>query len=74
MASEAMTDERRANAVTIGDLVIERVEQVVLRVDRIGQAITGFAHKRPISVVVSRAGRTFRFDLDRTDGPGPDAA
>jgi hypothetical protein len=65
-----MTARRLGKPVTIGDVVIEPVEQVVVRVDQVGPAIVGLALKRPVSVIVRSPAGTFRLDLDGIDSTG----
>ena len=59
-----MIDRRRGMTVSVGDLVIEPAERIVVRVERVGSAIVGLALKRPISVVIRSPTRVFKFDLE----------
>jgi hypothetical protein len=59
-----MTDRRRGVPVAVGDIVIEPTEMIVVRVERVGSAIVGWALKQPTSVVVRSPTGIFRFDLE----------
>ena len=67
MASESLIDQRGGMAAAIGDLVIDPVERIVVRVEQVGLGIVGLALKRPIAVVVRSPAGTFRFDLEETE-------
>jgi hypothetical protein len=74
VASESLSDRHRGTPVTVGDLVIEPVERIVLRVERIGTGVVGLALKQPTSVVVRSPSGTFSFDLDEKECSEPDVA
>jgi hypothetical protein len=65
-----MTDRRVGKSVTIGDLVIEPIEQIVVRVEQIGSRIVGLALKWPVSVVIRSPAGTFRLDLEGAESTG----
>jgi hypothetical protein len=65
-----MSDPRVGMPVTIGDLVIEPIEQIVVRVEQVGAGIVGLALKRPVSVIVRSPAGTFRLDLEGTESTG----
>jgi hypothetical protein len=59
-----MSRQRVGMAVTVGDLVIEPIEQIAVRVEQVGSGIVGLAIKRPVAVIVRSPAGTFRLDLD----------
>jgi hypothetical protein len=67
MASENVIDRRHGAAVAVGDVVIEPIERIVVRVEQLGSGIVGLALKEPSSVVVRSLTGIFRFDLEDTE-------
>lgn len=51
----------------VGDLMIEPVEQIVVRVEQVGSLVAGLALKWPVSVVVRSPAGTFELDLEGAD-------
>jgi hypothetical protein len=49
--------------VSAGELEIEAIERVVLRVERVCDGIVGLALKQPVSIVVRSPAGTWRLDL-----------
>ena len=47
----------------VGGLTITPVEQVSIRLHRVGDAVAGFASKRPVAVVVRAPEREWRIEL-----------
>jgi len=66
-----MTDRRRGQPIAIGDLEIEPIERVVIRVERVGTAIVGLVRKEPVAVIVRSPEGTWRITLDDVDWPDP---
>ena len=59
--SELRSDTRVT--VTAGDLEIEAIERIVVRVERVCDGIVGLASKQPVSIVVRSPAGTWRLDL-----------
>jgi hypothetical protein len=68
MAGQEMSDRRSGQPVTIGDIEIEPIERVIIRLDRVGGGIVGMALKEPIALVFRSPAGTWRVDLDRLEG------
>ena len=66
-----MTDRRRGQPIVIGEIEIEPIERVVVRVERVGAAIVGLALKEPVAVIVRSPEGTWRIALDDLDWPDP---
>ena len=60
-----MSELRFGPRVTVGDLEIELIEKVVVRVDHIGSGILGVALKEPVAIIVRSPAGTWRVDLER---------
>jgi hypothetical protein len=60
-----MNDLRCDTRVTVsaGELEIEAIERIVVRVERICDGIVGLALKQPVSIVVRSPAGTWRLDL-----------
>ena len=58
-----MSELRLGSRVTIGDLEIEPIEKVVVRVDRLGGGIVGVALKEPVAVILRSPVGIWRLDL-----------
>ncbi len=69
MAGEEMSDLRSGPRITVGDLEIELIEKVVVRVDTVGGGISGVALKEPVAIIVRSPEGTRRLDLDRFTDP-----
>jgi hypothetical protein len=61
--------ERTGPPVTIGDVVLEPIERVLIRIERLGPAVVGFALKEPVAVVVRSSAGSWRIELDRPGRP-----
>ena len=59
--SEIRSDSRVT--VTAGDIEIEAIERIVVRVERVCDGIVGLASKQPVSIVVRSPAGTWRLDL-----------
>ena len=66
-----MTDRRRGQPIVIGEIEIEPIERVLIRVERVGTAIVGLARKEPVAVIVRSPEGTWRIALDDVDWPDP---
>jgi hypothetical protein len=53
--------------VTVGEIQIEPIENVVVQVQQVAGAIVGMALKRPVAVVIHTPAGTWRVDLDALD-------
>jgi hypothetical protein len=60
--SELRSDSRVT--VTAGGVEIEAIERIVVRVERVGDAIVGVAVKQPVSIVVRSPAGTWRLNLE----------
>ena len=58
--------ETRVTTTTSG-LEIETIESIVVRVERVCDAIVGLALKQPVSIVVRSPAGTLRLDLQSDD-------
>jgi hypothetical protein len=67
MAGEEMSDLSSSKPLTIGNLEIEVIERVVVRVENVCGGIVGIALKEPIAVVVGSPAGTWRVDLESLD-------
>jgi hypothetical protein len=59
--------DRSGKPVTVGDLEIEAIERVVVRVETVCGAIIGLAVKEPIAVIVRTPADTWKVDLQSVD-------
>jgi hypothetical protein len=59
--------ERSGPMVTVGEIQIEPIENVVVQVQQVAGAIVGMALKRPVAVVIHTPAGTWRVDLDALD-------
>ena len=50
--------------ITVGDLEIEPIERIVVRVEHVCGGIVGMALKQPVSIVIRSPAGTWRLDLD----------
>ena len=50
--------------ITVGDLEIEPIERIVVRVEYVCGGIVGMAFKQPVSIVVRSPAGTLRLDLE----------
>jgi hypothetical protein len=62
-----MNVQRVGKSVTIGDVEIEPIERVVVRVENVGGNIVGVAWKVPVAVVFRSPARTWRVDFEDPD-------
>ncbi|HXW06707.1 MAG TPA: hypothetical protein VD833_15835 [Vicinamibacterales bacterium] len=65
-----MSGERAGRPVTVGDVVIEPIERLVVSVENIGGAIVGIALKEPVAVIIRTPGGAWRVDLETSIPPG----
>ncbi len=68
MAREEVTNSRAGATLTIGDLEIETIERVVVRVEDVWGGIVGVASKEPVAVIIRSPTGTQRMDLEHLDG------
>ena len=54
--------------ITIGDLEIETIDKVVVRVEDVWGGIVGVASKEPVAVIIRSPAGTRRVDLEQMDG------
>ena len=66
-----MTDQRSTELVTVGDVQIEVIARVVVRVEPVCGAIVGVALKVPIAVVVRSPAGTWQVDLESSTPCSP---
>ena len=59
-----MTDQRSSEQVTVGDVQIEVITRVVVRVESVCGVIVGVALKVPIAVVVRSPAGTWEVDVE----------
>ena len=59
-----MTDQRSSEQVTVGDVQIEVITRVVVRVECVCGVIVGVALKVPIAVVVRSPAGTWEVDVE----------
>ena len=59
-----MNDQRSSEQVTVGDVQIEVITRVVVRVERVCGVIVGVALKVPIAVVVRSPAGTWEVDVE----------
>jgi hypothetical protein len=64
-----MIAERTGLPVTIGDVVVEPIERVLIHIERLGSAVVGFALKEPVAIVVRSSAGSWRIELDRRGNP-----
>ena len=64
MAFKEIDTERAGKSVTLGEVEIEPIEHVVVRVEHVSGMIIGVASKVPVAVVIRSPGRTWRVDFD----------
>ena len=62
-----MTSSRSGPTFTIGDIEIEPIERVVVRVEDVCGAIIGVALKEPVAVIIRSPQGTRRVDLEHVD-------
>jgi hypothetical protein len=62
-----MTAPRSGPTITVGDLEIEAVEKVVVRVEKVCGGIVGAALKEPVAVIVRSPAGTWRVDLEHLE-------
>lgn len=73
MASQEVIEERAGRPVTIGDIVLEPVERVIVHVDAFGRTmLTGLAVKTPVAVVVRSPAGIWRIELDAGGEDAPE--
>jgi hypothetical protein len=67
-----MSELRFGTLITVGDLEIEPIERVVVRVDRVGAGIVGVALKEPVALILRSPAGTWRLDVEdaRSASPG----
>ena len=58
-----MSDTRPGQPRIVGDVEIEPIERIVVRVEKTFGGITGVAFKEPIAVVIRSPAGTWRVDL-----------
>ena len=69
-----MNDPRSGTRLIIGDVEIEVIERIVVRVENVCGGGVGVALKEPIAVVVRSPAGTRRVDLESRDRRDTDAA
>ena len=74
MAGDEMNDPRSTTRLIIGDVEIEAIERIVVRVENVCGGVVGVALKEPIAVVVRSPAGTRRVDLESLDRRDTDAA
>lgn len=62
-----MTSSHAGSTFTIGDVEIETIERVVVRVEHVWGAIVGVAVKEPVAVIIRSPHGTRRVDLEHID-------
>ncbi len=62
-----MSDSRPGQPRIVGDLEIEPIERIVVRVENVFGGIAGVAFKEPIAVVIRSPAGTWRVDLPQED-------
>ncbi len=60
-----MNDFRPGQPRSVGDIEIEPIERIVVRVEKVLGGIAGVAFKEPIAVVIRTPIGTWRVDLPR---------
>ncbi|HEX5217367.1 MAG TPA: hypothetical protein VFV98_18025 [Vicinamibacterales bacterium] len=68
MAGEEVTHPRSGPIFMIGDVEIETIDRVVVRVEDLWGAIVGVALKEPVAVIIRSPAGTQRVDLEHLDG------
>jgi hypothetical protein len=63
MAGTKMSDCRPGQPRVVGDVEIEPIERIVVRVEQVFGGIAGVALKEPIAVVIRSPAGTWRVDL-----------
>jgi hypothetical protein len=63
MASANVNDRRSGASLRFGDIEIEAIERVDVRVDTVGGGIVGVARKEPIAVIVRTPTGEWRIEL-----------
>ena len=58
-----MNESRSGQPRLVGDLEIEPIERIVVRVEKVPGGIAGVALKEPIAVVIRSPAGTWRVDL-----------
>jgi hypothetical protein len=59
--------------ITIGDLEIETIDKVVVRVEDVWGGIVGVASKEPVAVIIRSPAGTRRVDLEHRDAGTTDS-
>jgi hypothetical protein len=65
MAGTEMSDCRSGQSRVFGDVEIEPIERIVVRVEQVFGGIAGVALKEPIAVVIRSPAGTWRVELPR---------
>ena len=67
-----MNAPRSGKPVRVGDLEIEPIERVIVRVESIGGGIVGVALKEPLAIIVRSPAGAWRVDLESLARTGID--
>ena len=67
MAGADMNDRRSGASLRFGDVEIEAIERVDVRVDTVSGGIIGVARKEPVAVIVRTPTGEWRVDLADED-------
>jgi len=70
VAGKEMSEARSGTPVTVGDLEIEPIEKVIVRVEKVCGALVVVVLKEPVAVVLRSSSGTWRVDLADLDRPG----
>ena len=70
MAGKEMSEQRSGTPVTVGDLEIEPIERVVVRVEHVCGVIVAVALKEPVAVILRSPRGTWRVDLASLESSG----
>jgi len=68
VAGQEVTNSRAGAIVKIGDLEIETIDKVVVRIEDVWGGIVGVASKEPVAVIIRSPAGTQRMDLEHLDG------
>ena len=59
-----MIELRAGTPVTVGDLEIEPIERIVIRVETVGGVIVGIARKQPVAIIIRSPMGTWSVDIE----------
>jgi len=68
MAGTEMSEGRPGQTRVVGDVEIEPIERIVVRVEQVLGGIAGVALKEPIAIVIRSPAGTWRVDLPPESG------